>query len=791
MSMKKNNLLRLSLSPLKNLVTRFYFFNSFRLAYLTTLRTLLVTAFFAGTLSFSALAQSAQLPGSCQAFFTGPSKELEKLFIQNRDTQNSSDILRSMDALIQNGEANPNEAFMLASLRSEEIILLHLKRNYELDSTAIIEYAFMKKISEKEIDNLILFLSKYSSFVVEKNEYVNQVLTQALINRDAKIASHLITNHEANINKAFLEIALRGDVETATYLLENYEVNIFYRATTGYADMHLTRFINTTGLFVENLTPLNIASSLGHKAFVEYLLKAERESFAERVHIVESRDTAFLIAITKGHTDTARVFIELNSLQNPLKTLKAALEIAKESSDTNMADFLIQEIIQLLDKQDPEETQRLVKSSFELATQKGLTEKTKLLIGRKELNIFDISWGLDIALENGHKDLAIFILQYLKDPSSKGLQMALYKGYRDIVQIYLFEKDFDTIMTIDNSFVKPLIELASRGELDILKDVFKAGYKNAEFLNTALPEVVLKSNLKERELVPVIDFLISQGVNIEGQNLSGDTALHVVASQGKSLLTDKLIEHKANTNARNNNKETPLHLAVTGGESFGANGNPKVVQSLINNGADLTAKDIHGKTALDRTKPRSFHYSGDNAVVILLKMEGNLELPYTNSTHPFLHNLSPLQHAIDQGNVELVADLVELGVNIHNLTNKTPKQANLKRALWLYHISLTSNSAKWEIENAEKIADILLEKADPNFRDENGESELMWVAESGNVRQLEDLINKGHDTKAKDKEGKSVTDYARSNINKDPALLKFLQERESKGNADLYQEASP
>ena len=806
MSMKKFNL-RFSLSPLKNLVTQFYFFNSVHLAYLRHLRTLVVTAFFAGTLSFSALAQSAQLPGSCQAFFTGQSKELEKLFIQNRDTQNPSDILRSMDALIQNGEANPNEAFMWAS--SEKTILVHLKDNYELDSTAIIEYAFMKKsVSKVEIENLIQILPISSPSVVEKSEYVNQVFVQALINRNVEIANYLIRNHEANMNTALLEIALRGDVETATYLVENYDGNILYLAPDSYAKTHLTEFLKATKLSIYQLSPLNIASSLGHKAFVEYLLKSGQRFFAERA------DAAFLIALKKGHKETAKVFIELNALKDPLKTLGTAIEIAKQSSDPQIADFLIQEITQRLDKESLEHPQviakeGLVKSSFYLATEKGLTEKVKLFIEQTEITVIDINNGITIALENGHKDLAVFMIQQLKNPYPNGLKIALSKGYRDIVQIYLFEKDFD-INSLHDSSVKSLIELASRGELDILKDVFKAGYKNTKFLNTALPEVVSKSKLEEKELVQMIEFLISEGSNIEGQNLSGDTALHVVASQGKSLLTDKLIEHKANTNARNNNKETPLHLAVTGGELnlyIRAKGNPKVVQSLINNGSDLAAIDSYGFTPLERTKspgasrrPGVSLYDSSNILVVLLKTEGNLEF------ENYMNDSTPLEYATEKENLELVADLVELGANVHsrylNIVDRMKQQMNnwanhngsldiLQRALFRYDFHLRrSNSAQWEIENAEKIANILLTKADPKFRDEYGVSELMLVAEYGNVRQLKDLINKGHDINAKDKEGRSVIDYAR--FNKDTALLKFLQEkREKNTETDLYQQASP
>ena len=736
---------------------------------------------------------SAQTASDCNWSFKSLNKALEDLFTQNKDT---SDLLKQLDTLIKEGEvkADANEAFMQASLRGDIEILKPIKQKYDLDTHTVIEYAFLRQNSTQEIDNLIQFLPISSPYVREKKEYVDQVFVQALIKGNTEIANHLITNHGALVDKALIQLVQTGDLKTVTQLVEQYGADIFYSPPNSYAQAHLSKLIQLTGLYSADLTPLNIASSLGHKDLVTYFLNQGKNSLAERA------DTAFLKAVEKGHTDSAKVFIEV--LKNPIKTLETALikrilEKPETETEKTMANFLIAEILKIVDRQNPPQAKELVKNSLHLAAKTGLLDKVKTLIQRQEISILDINQsGLNIALQNGHKDLARFLIQQLKHPYSDGLKIALLKGYGDIVKMYLFEKNFDLLTSAEN-FIKPLTEVAIRGQMEILKDFFKAGYKDKEFLNTVLPEVVLESRLKETELVKVIELLIGEGASLEGQNSFGETALHLAARMGKSLVVDSLIGHNANLNAINKNKESPLHAILYRDELWTSFLDStqflKIIQSLINHGADLTLKDYRGQTPLEVAKLKKIrkdfdigdYGSGnyrslkpsDYAQIILLENQGQLNLHnydykglfYSpkdkeayNSPQSFY---TPLGFAIESRNAPLVKDLINLGADVYiSPTNKKSiSESNLEYAVNRYTVSSKEDKAQ-----AKQIVDILLEKSNPQFRNQFGATDLMIVASGGTTKQVELLIQKEHDIHAKDKNGHNVADYAMLNQSAGP-----------------------
>lgn len=61
-------------------------------------------------------------------------------------------------------------------------------------------------------------------------------------------------------------------------------------------------------------------------------------------------------------------------------------------------------------------------------------------------------------------------------------------------------------------------------------------------------------------------------------------------------IVDLLIKHKVNVNAKNRNGDTPLHFCVYGA---GIKNNLKVIQKLLDSGADLRIKNKKGKTPGD------------------------------------------------------------------------------------------------------------------------------------------------------------------------------------------------
>ena len=100
--------------------------------------------------------------------------------------------------------------------------------------------------------------------------------------------------------------------------------------------------------------------------------------------------------------------------------------------------------------------------------------------------------------------------------------------------------------------------------------------------------------------------LLNQEFDIEDKDHNGETILHLVCRGQRRLQlrpaprSDNyyavaqmlFFNNQACANSRNNAGETPLHVAAQ-------NGHSKIIQLLLNHGADLKAEDKSGKTALD------------------------------------------------------------------------------------------------------------------------------------------------------------------------------------------------
>jgi ankyrin repeat protein/serine/threonine protein kinase len=82
---------------------------------------------------------------------------------------------------------------------------------------------------------------------------------------------------------------------------------------------------------------------------------------------------------------------------------------------------------------------------------------------------------------------------------------------------------------------------------------------------------------------------------MQGDEDSGNTALHFAAHEGRLPMVELLLARGADVNARNNFHQTPLHLAATWNQSL-------VVHRLLECGADPVAGDDQGRTPLELAK---------------------------------------------------------------------------------------------------------------------------------------------------------------------------------------------
>ena len=108
--------------------------------------------------------------------------------------------------------------------------------------------------------------------------------------------------------------------------------------------------------------------------------------------------------------------------------------------------------------------------------------------------------------------------------------------------------------------------------------------------------------------------LIGKGAEI---NRPGWTALHYASAVGNVVLMRKLIENSAYIDAESPNKTTPLMMASRGGHLSS-------VQFLIDEGADVTAKNELGLNAIDFAKSQ-------NHIAIITLLERHVKQAETKS----------------------------------------------------------------------------------------------------------------------------------------------------------------
>lgn len=92
----------------------------------------------------------------------------------------------------------------------------------------------------------------------------------------------------------------------------------------------------------------------------------------------------------------------------------------------------------------------------------------------------------------------------------------------------------------------------------------------------------------------MVNYLVSQGANLDNTDYQGRTPLDIALRQGNIPILRLLLDHqKRDPNGKDANGRTLLEQAIL-------SGNISSVQFVIEQGADIHTKDIHGNTLLDQ-----------------------------------------------------------------------------------------------------------------------------------------------------------------------------------------------
>ncbi|WP_265023276.1 ankyrin repeat domain-containing protein [Wolbachia endosymbiont (group A) of Epistrophe grossularia] len=317
---------------------------------------------------------------------------------------------------------------------------------------------------------------------------------------------------------------------------------------------------------------------------------------------------------------------------------------------------------------------------------------------------------------------------------------------------YSMERDVLTLLQEKEAeYCKSSLHLAARlGNLEAVKDLLGKGANvNAQNDTRETPlHVAAKKGHKD-----VVEALLNvNGINVNAQDKYDSTPLHRAAKEVHKDVVEALLDKGANVDAEDENGDTPLDLATTQDirtllqntdELLKAAGRGDIdtVNDLINQGASVNATDQDGKTPLHCAAKNSH----EEVVESLLGKDGiDVNLADKNKD-------TPLHSVLKKGNIDinvLNALLRKEGIDV-NLADKN-KDTPLHSVLKKDNIDINVLNALLGAEGIDVNIEDKYEKKTP----------LHLAAQDNNQEIVEDLIRAGADVNKKDKNGDTPFDLA-------------------------------
>jgi ankyrin repeat protein len=317
---------------------------------------------------------------------------------------------------------------------------------------------------------------------------------------------------------------------------------------------------------------------------------------------------------------------------------------------------------------------------------------------------------LHLASENGHKQVACFLIERGADVSAQ-----------------------------DKYGKTPLHRASRRGHVEVAHMLIeRGGNVSAQDRSRKTP---LHLGLREGH-VEVAHMLIERGADVSAQDKDGESPLHRALQEGHVEVAHMLIEHSADVSAQDKYGNTPLHQALR-------LGHVKVAHMLIERGADVSAQDKDGLTPLhwalrlghvevvhlliERGTDVSAQDKDGLTPLHLASQEGYLEVVHMLIEHNAdvsaqgKYGKTPLHLASRWGRVEVVHMLIERGADVsaQDKLRKTP-------------LHVVSTYSHWTTpQQFAEVARILLEHgANVTAQDDDGLTPLDLASQDRRLRKL-------------------------------------------------------
>jgi ankyrin repeat protein len=252
-------------------------------------------------------------------------------------------------------------------------------------------------------------------------------------------------------------------------------------------------------------------------------------------------------------------------------------------------------------------------------------------------------------------------------------------------------------------------QAARKGDLAKVKELVVKDPKLIEAKDQSLQETPLGHAVRGENLA-VVEYLISQGADVNAADKYQETPLHHAAVQGNKELCALLLAHGADVKLKNREGRTPLHEAATAKDSR------PICESLLAKGAELNAIDKHGYTPLALAAIRGRY----EVVKFLIASGADIKLGSAD------HATTPLHLAAKNNDLALAQQLISQGAGVKapDYWNRTP-----------LHFAAMKGSLE--------LVKLLVEKgADVNAKEDNGFTPIDMASDRETIALLKSLGGK-------------------------------------------------
>ncbi|MCX6273136.1 MAG: ankyrin repeat domain-containing protein [Bacteroidetes bacterium] len=232
-----------------------------------------------------------------------------------------------------------------------------------------------------------------------------------------------------------------------------------------------------------------------------------------------------------------------------------------------------------------------------------------------------------------------------------------------------------------------LFKAYEKGDLQRFRELVTDNPKGADCYNKEGTPLLVY--LTDKKAMPFIDILLNNGADV---NICDFTDLHYAAMNGSSAIVEKLVEKKASINIKTSTGFNAIMLA-----SYATN-NLSLMKFLVEKGSDLTVKTENGRNivhfcVINNNDYTVFDYLGEKGAAFDVKDDlGNTPLHYACGAE---YRTEPYKR-LDEENIDVVKTLVKwkAPVNIKNAKGMTPLQYTCKEGFIKSFWFLLDNGVK-------------------------------------------------------------------------------------------------